>query len=292
MLSFVDIRFHHLKNFKKVLENLSFVCVGPQRTATSWLQEVLSHHPEICLPRGVKETMFFDKRYSKGIEWYRWHFEHLKPDQIAGEIAPTYFHSIDAVERIHKFSPNAKIIILIRNPLQRCYSLYRHHLSKGRIRIPFEEALIQFPELTESGRYSRHAVRWEEKFSQEQVYYFWQEDISERPELVISDFCANNHISNIILPEVTFEKVNSATAPRSLLVARIFSATSTALRSMRLYSLVDLAKLAGLKSAFTGGAKLPPITLDTHQRLIEIFRPEIEWLESRFNKNLDDYRKY
>ena len=71
--------------------HLDFVGIGPQRTASTWLNEMLLRHPSIALPTGVKETKFFDDRFHKGFAWYATHFADPDPSQVRGEIAPTYF---------------------------------------------------------------------------------------------------------------------------------------------------------------------------------------------------------
>src|SRR3990172_7835495 len=75
-----------------------FIGVGPPRTATTWLHKVLSGH--VGLPRGVKETQFFDRHYSLGMEWYLRHFRDWPANRPCGEFSPTYFASAEARMRI------------------------------------------------------------------------------------------------------------------------------------------------------------------------------------------------
>ena len=139
---------------------LNFVCVGPQRTGSTWLHQHLTQHPAICFPQDVKETMFFDRYYEKGLSWYTAHFTHRGEKQLCGEIAPTYF-DVDVVPtRLHQLNPECRIIINLRNPVSRTLSLYRHHLSKGRVRGSFEEAVLQMPRIIDSGKYALHIPRW------------------------------------------------------------------------------------------------------------------------------------
>ena len=88
---------------------LSFLAVGPGRSGTTWLHEALRHHPGLCLPMNVKETMFFDRHHDKGLSWYADHFRHCKPGQLCGEVGPTYFHVPDAPERIKEASPGCRM---------------------------------------------------------------------------------------------------------------------------------------------------------------------------------------
>jgi len=269
---------------------LQFCCLGPQRTATSWLHEVVSHHPQACLPRGVKETMFFDRRSQKGLDWYRWHFDHAQAGQVLGEVAPTYFDSRDACNRLKCVAPDVKLIVLVRNPVERLFSLYRHHLSKGRIRVTFEEALDSDPWLISSGRYSVHAAYWESVFSSGQFLYILQDDIQCSPQAVVDRFCDFVGIGRFELPDVGYERINSATAPVSPTVARLFSATSTLLRSARMYTVVHCAKRLGLKAAFSGGREVPPMCERTRSQLMAEFAPDVRWLEHRLGIDLAGWR--
>jgi hypothetical protein len=71
-----------------------FIAVGPPRTGTTWLHGVLYHR--VSLPRGVKETYFFDHFYAKGLNWYSHYFGDSADGHRVGEIAPTYFASAEA----------------------------------------------------------------------------------------------------------------------------------------------------------------------------------------------------
>src|SRR5580704_8422377 len=100
-----------------------FFAVGPQRTGTTWLHEVMK--PHLGLPRGIKETDFFLKNYSRGMRWYLECFEGYPPGLHLGEVDPNYFGEDIARERIAKDVPNAKIVVTLRDPVDRAYSSYR-----------------------------------------------------------------------------------------------------------------------------------------------------------------------
>ena len=77
----------------------SFFVIGPPRTRTTWLYEILKDRT--LLPAPTKETRFFDKHFHRGIDWYRAHYAHVPTDRHVGEIAPTYF-CFDRSERAHR----------------------------------------------------------------------------------------------------------------------------------------------------------------------------------------------
>jgi len=48
----------------------TFVFIGPGRSGSTWMYELLRSHPDVCLGRGTKETLFFEKHYDRGVDWY------------------------------------------------------------------------------------------------------------------------------------------------------------------------------------------------------------------------------
>ena len=84
-----------------------------------------------------------------------------------GEIAPTYFASRAARERIATVAPRAKIVCIFRNPVERVLSLYRLKCAYGRFRWSFEEALLRDPELMDSSKYATHFRTWRDTFGTE-----------------------------------------------------------------------------------------------------------------------------
>src|SRR5215472_8668891 len=100
----------------------SFFVVGPPRTGTSWLHQILKDHA--VLPRSTKETHFFDKHFHCGLHWYKGHYDiPTRANGRIGEIAPTYFASNVARDRMARIVPHAKVICIFRNPLERLLSL-------------------------------------------------------------------------------------------------------------------------------------------------------------------------
>lgn len=120
-----------------------FVILGAQKAGTTSLYSYLSQHPQIC-PSAFKEVHFFDLYYEKGISWYRAHFPalaDLDPTQITGEATPYYlFHPL-AAKRMSAVLPNAKLIILLRNPVDRAISHFYHEVQRGKEYLSLEQAL-------------------------------------------------------------------------------------------------------------------------------------------------------
>jgi Sulfotransferase domain len=152
----------------------SFFIIGPPRTGTTWLHNVLSP----CA------SLLFDQHFDLGLAWYRSHFRKVADGEVIGEVAPTYFASPLARERIARIIPQAKIVCVFRNPVDRVVSLYRLKRAYGLIRWSFEEALKNDPELMETSRYAFHLQQWKQTFGNAQVMVTVHEDIEKRSTIL------------------------------------------------------------------------------------------------------------
>jgi hypothetical protein len=119
--------------------------VGPPRTGTTWLHGVLYHR--VSLPQGVRETHFFDNFYAKGLDWYQDYFRDCAGGHPVGEVATTYFASVQARERLKVHLPHCRIICIFREPVARAWSHFRMLQMQGMTSDPFEEELCSNPEI-------------------------------------------------------------------------------------------------------------------------------------------------
>jgi hypothetical protein len=117
----------------------SFLVVGAQRAGTTSLHRLLSGHPAISPPLFHKGTNFFDLWYARGWSWYRGHFpvrslarvRNRPIEQVTFESSGYYmFHPL-AAARIGRDLPNVRLVALVRDPVERAYSAYRHEWARG-----------------------------------------------------------------------------------------------------------------------------------------------------------------
>lgn len=123
-----------------------FFVVGAQRSGTTYLRRMLSDHPEIEMARlEVPEPKFFleDDLYSRGIEWYEKYCYESFGAKARGEKSTSYLESELAADRIVAAYPTAKIIAILRDPVDRALSNYYYSVSNGLETRPVEEALGQ-----------------------------------------------------------------------------------------------------------------------------------------------------
>jgi hypothetical protein len=120
-----------------------FVVLGTQKGGTSFFYRLLTEHP---LVRGAaaKELHFFDNKFAEGVGWYRRCFSEGKrvcgQRTITGEASPSYLFDPQVPERMAQIIPEARLIALLRNPVDRAYSHYQMEVSRGKETRSFEEA--------------------------------------------------------------------------------------------------------------------------------------------------------
>jgi Sulfotransferase domain len=129
-----------------------FLIIGAQKAGTTALYAYLRWHPAVLGP-SWKEVSFFDRHYSRGEAWYRGQFPNALRLQlverrsgarpIVGEASPSYlFHPL-APERVAALLPGARLVALVRNPVERAFSHYQHEVALGREPLSFEDALAR-----------------------------------------------------------------------------------------------------------------------------------------------------
>jgi hypothetical protein len=270
----------------------SFFVIGPPRTGTSWLHNVLRQRAWLSDP--TKETRFFDRHFDRGLEWYRSHYRQADSGRRIGEVAPTYFASPEARIRIARLMPQAKIVCTFRNPVDRVLSLYRLKRAYGLIPWSFDEALVQDPELMESSRYGTHFKAWLRTFESAQVMATIYEDMLSDPQGYLDQLTDFVDVPRVKLGPQQLKRVlnsESMTEPRNYRLTRGAAMLSEWARARRLDTVVAKAKGIGLIKFFVGGGPaFPPIALATREKLYALFRPEVEKLEELLHRDLSAWK--
>ena len=184
-----------------------FLIIGAQKAGTTALYAYLREHPQITGP-SWKEVSFFDRHYARGEAWYRGNFPNTLRGRggLVGEASPSYlFHPL-APERVAELVPEAKLVALVRNPVDRAFSHYQHEVALGREPLSFEDALAAEDERLRGeeermaadpayfshtwwnytyrarGRYAEQLERWLAVFPRQQLLVMPSEDLLAEPE--------------------------------------------------------------------------------------------------------------
>lgn len=138
----VAIRLGELTADRRPLPD--FLVIGAQRAGTTSLFRALMQHPQIRRPNLHKGVNYFDLNFDRGERWYRAHFpvRHEGDDSQVFDASGYYmFHPL-AAERIVRELPGVKVVAMLRSPVERAFSAYKHERARGfEWESTFERAL-------------------------------------------------------------------------------------------------------------------------------------------------------
>lgn len=278
-----------------------FILFGVPKAASTTLHATLAQHPAIRFAR-VKEPNYFTYKHEKGWEWYRSLFDEPAPGQLLGEASINYLRDDQAPARVAAVAPNAKLIAVLRDPVERARSEYWFRIHDGRINpwIPFAQAIRQEPSrawLVDSGMYADHLDRWERHFDRSQILLLLHEDIVADAGAVARRACEFLGIDPSF-PFDTTRRDNVTKYPRSMaawsLFARVWLPAVGAIhRSPRLLPLWERwhGPFNAVRSAvfFTGAGKAPPLGDAEARQLGEAFRDSNRRVAERLGRDLSHW---
>ena len=178
-----------------------FIIAGASKCGTSSIYYYLSRHPQILLPH-KKEIDFYWQHYERGIDWYLAHFPSIsdRPDFLTGEATPNYLRFPQVAQRIKDTFPQTKIILLLRNPVDRAISWHYHKLNSGLTNADLSTAIateierlatVSETEITNTGYYNPDNIMsslyfykikpWIETLGREQFLILKSEDFYLNP---------------------------------------------------------------------------------------------------------------
>lgn len=187
----------------------TFIIVGAQKCGTSTLAAWLRDHPEVHFSER-KELHFFsrDDNWSRGVDWYAEQFSGHGGEPAVGEATPHYMNFPAAVARMAEVVPDAKLIVCVRDPVERAYSSYRHMFFRlATEHRTFDQAIKD--ELRESaglpqdgdhcdyallrylvqGRYADHIDLLLTRFPREQLHVMRLDDMQDDPRSTFDAVC-------------------------------------------------------------------------------------------------------
>ena len=292
-----------------------FLVVGTARAGTTALQNYLQQHPQLFLTQ-QKEPCFYcfvdeELRYKKGkfafsvtdFKKYSRLFKDAKAEQVTGEISTPYLYlhnqTIHNIKKYHPYPESLKIIITLRNPVERAYSQYLWKVRDGREELSFENSLKQEKIRMEQNYsfdyfYSHRGLYYEqvkdylENFKNIKIILF--EDFKLNFENTMADLCSFLEVDN------TFEftrkhYINSSSFPRFGTLGKIITVESKIKFKLLNYISADLR--TGIKENFNrwnSSSKFPlPIAAATRIYLQEYYKEDISKLQSLIGIDLSSW---
>lgn len=271
----------------------NFLYLGPDKSGSSWLFEVLRNHPDCFVP-ACKDVYYFDEHYDKGMDWYLDFFRDARPGVPAmGELSHSYLFSMEAADRIRQDLPGVKLMASLRQPVERCYSHYLYLVSSGLVTSSFAETIDNRPGLTRSSYYAKSVEGYLERFGAERFKVLFFDDLKKDPRHYASqvyDFLGLSFNEAFDYDK----KVREARAARNVYLARLAKHGALMARKLGLVNLVGAVKhglAARLLYRPLKKGEAPKMDPEVGKRLLERYIPDIEATEKLLGVNLDHWKR-
>lgn len=294
----------------------TFLIIGAMKAGTTALYTLLGTHPEVYMSP-VKEPNFFafagrDPNFQAPIDQqphginntsitdraeYEALFAEADPSQARGEASHTSLYWPEAASNVERLVPEARLIAILRNPVERAYSEYLH------FRRDDEEPLTDFAAALEAeaerieahwamgryvdrGRYDEQLQRYLDRFDREQVCVVLHEELVDEPEQVTRRLFRHVGVDPSFVP--TFDRrVNKSGIPRQRIVHRLL----TSLQPVReaLDPVIPDAVVDWVVELKNRNLQKPTMDPAVRHRLIDTFRPHVERLETMLDRDLQHW---
>lgn len=298
----------------------NFLIIGAAKSGTTSLANYLKQHPQVFIPPGNKEPNFFiveglklppfagpaepkilyEKiyRYSvTDLDSYRSLFRGVTQEKAIGEASVPYLYFPQAAKRIKKHIPDVKMIVVLRNPVDRLYSHYLMVREKYLLEpLRLAQALAQEEERIHNnwgwdwhyvsmGMYYKQLKLYLDIFGSEPIKVFLYEDFCLDPVGVVQEMCQHIDVDDTFIPNLS-ERNKVSYASKSLRLNRLLN-TPNQIRS----SLKRLLPTKVYKRFLSYGSSwnkvpIPPLAPDIRTRLKALFREDIIKLQELINRDL------
>ena len=295
----------------------NFLIPGASRSGTTSLYNYLKDHPEIFMP-GNKEVRYFDRDDRYGDEgWYLKHFREASDEEAVGESSPPYFYDKiirdqngnyqgevqgSIVSRIKQFNPEMKILISLRNPVDRAYSQYWK--NRNNQNVDDNKSFRQVIDEEISGKrtpedigacwlyknmYPVHLKPWLENFPDDQVKIIIFEEWIQDPKDTLQEICGFLGVeSNHDFSEVLGEEKNSSRIYRSK-VLKYFYRKNPLLKYVYRNHVLD-NRLEDFLKKITHQSGYPNMSDETRRFVYEQLEDDIGETEELLGRDLDVWK--
>jgi hypothetical protein len=277
----------------------NFIIVGAPKSGTTSLWHYLSEHPQIFMSSRKEPHFFSVNKYNLSLPEYEKLFSDVKNEAAIGESSVTYFWHPEAALNIKKHIPECKIIIILRNPVDRLYSAFQHCKRKRLITDNFnkfvqkigiqnnsEDYFTQYI-LGKNKGYADPVKLFRKQFGKENVFIGLLNELINDPLKFISDIYTFLNVDNSFKPNLRI-KYNIGGETR-------FNSITKSIRTVGLFLKPVLSRifshhfLINTRDRFffwlTGNAA-PPMSLQQRKKLTDMFKSDILEVQSIIKKDL------
>ena len=283
------------------MKKVDFFIVGAPKAGTTSLYHYLNEHSEIEMSSQKepdffsdqslqKQKLYYDKNRIDTLEKYNSLFE--REDVILrGDSSVSYLFYEDVPHKIITYNPDAKIIIMLRNPIDRAFSHYLMDYSLGLISESFEtiiqkqskhkNANLFYQQYIQVSEYSKQIKRYLEVFSKENIHFIDYEDFKNDSSDVVNSVFLFLGVNDDFQPYLK-KKYNTYTAPKNSLIRYVYS--FVACRKM-VANILSKNLTKTIRNLLFRSDKKPQLTELTRNFLIKHFESDVRELSELLNKD-------
>lgn len=289
-------------------KKVDVIGVGPPKTATTWIADVLRDHPQVYVPK-EKELHYFNpvQHYHRDVvnrnstqpeSWYHDFFENAPSEVIWAEFTVSYFEFPECAERIFKYNPKAKIIISLREPVARAFSHYLFLKNKGVIGPEsFEDYVEQDSYVFDVSMYAENLKKYLEVFPKDQILVLLHEDLRLNAQNFydrIIQFLGADATVDIDLNRVS----NAATKVKSHKLNSMYMGLREWIHKKKLYRVLDVSQALGLTKFLewirdevnmAPSDKAPKMSADLKRKYGQLFEEDRLELQRLLNRDLSEW---
>ena len=278
---------------------IDFIGIGAIKAATSWIYECLQEHPKIELaPKDQKDKVFFFKAKHNIEEFKKYKTYFNKRNILKGDFHAAYLTSPEIIDRAKEHNRDMKIVVCLRDPIERAYSEYRFlKFSRGAIWNNLEQGIQEDSRILEHGFYYKYLKDYFDVFPRENILVLIYEDIRKDPTKFIqriyeflevnSDFIAPSMNTKVNLTSFKFTKLGGLIHKK--IIKPLLKNTKWA---WKLKKSIFLKKLLFKFSEFYSRKSKPAeeISPKTYEQLKNVYKQDIANLEKLINRDLSFWK--
>lgn len=280
------------------MNKVDFMCVGAPKCGTTWLYQMLNQHPQVFIPK-EKELHYFNTlhpethaqnpHYGKDISWYHAFFKNATLTQKKGDFSTSYLQDIDIASKLYQYNASVKIIMVLRNPIERAWSHFRFLYSRGMIQNDnFMEGIKTNKSILTAGLYASPCLALLNKFGSDQVHIILFEELGHPNKLIKAVFKFLDLAD--FLPENIDIKVNTTKTIKNNMMHR----TVTRIKHSSIKEVIQKLKLGGILNNFyslnstqSSGENIPK---EIYDFLKKYYHDDLYRLSQIISRNIINWR--
>ena len=286
---------------------VDFFIVGAPKSGTTSLYNYLQAHPEICMSINKepnffsneeinKQGLYYNRKCITSYEDYHKLFLNRTESQIIGESSVSYLFYPDIASKLYDYNSNAKIIVLLRNPVERAFSHYLMDYRLGLVDLPFEDILFKktkhtnlhlyYQQYIELGMYYRQVMRYYSVFNKNNILIINTDDFNKDTLKTLVDVYSFLNVDVNFEPKIDM-RYNKYIEANNIFLNKMYS---VALLRRFFSQTLPESVISFIKNRFFTKKDKPLLNPKTKSLLYKIFNEETIQLEKLINKKFTSWK--